>query len=120
MISALALGAAVLAAQQLAQRSAPAQDRRGGLDYDSACEIVSEIEVDGYVANKSEDAYQVNGPVSFSFSVEGSISRPRLALTANALVPAGRRVLIAQARLPFKLEAGETCHFDVKDAIRKP
>ena len=75
--------------------------------------------VDGYVTNLGSDTVQVTGEVRFIFSEENSMSRPAIVYPANTLVPAGQTARVARVKLAFQLRPGETCRFEVADAIRK-
>ncbi|HEX4048967.1 MAG TPA: hypothetical protein VH309_14070 [Elusimicrobiota bacterium] len=106
------LFAAALAALGFAATDAPA--------YTTRCEVIDASAVDGYVTNESPDAFQVAGQVRFIFSAANSMSRPAIASPANSLVPPGQTVRVAHVKLAFQPQPGETCRFDVSDAVRKP
>jgi hypothetical protein len=97
-----------------------AAEAPGALSYATSCAIVDAGTVDGYVTNKGQgEAYLVLGEVQFIFTSEDSMSRPAIVFTANSVVPAGQNVRVAHVKLAFEPLPGETCRFEVKDAIRK-
>jgi hypothetical protein len=92
----------------------------GVLSYATSCAIVDAGSVDGYVTNTGQgEADLVLGEVQFIFSSENSMSRPAIVFSANTIVPAGQTVRVAHVKLAFEPLPGETCQFEVKDAIRK-
>lgn len=91
----------------------------GALAYDTNCVVDQSNTLDGYVANRSLDQYQVTGEVQFSFWIGNSMSRPVIQLPGSGVVPSGQTVRVARTRLLFQLKPGEQCRLDVTNAIRK-
>ena len=92
----------------------------GVLSYATSCAMVDPDSADGYVTNQGQgSAYVVLGTVQFIFTADNSMSHPAVAFNANTIVPAGQSVRVAHVKLPFDPLPGETCRFEVKDAISK-
>lgn len=115
MIGAMKAGAWALGAAALLASA----DSGPSLKYDARCLPAGGGMLGGYVSNRSEDAYAVNGIVTFTFTGPGSIARPSFSLPGNGLVPPGRTVLVARAPLSYQPTLGERCGFDVSTAIRR-
>ena len=113
------LGAVCFASLKMAGGIPPAADSPGALRYETSCAVIDSNSVDGYVTNQSPDVYQVTGQVRFVFSAANSMSRPAIVYAANSMVQAGQSVRVARVKLAFQPLPGETCRFEVKDAIRK-
>lgn len=90
------------------------------LNYATSCAIIDANSADGYVTNLSTNTYQVTGPVRFVFSSPNDMSRPAIAYTANSMIQGGQTVRVARVKLAFQPRPEETCHFEIKDAVRKP
>ncbi|MFI5360928.1 MAG: hypothetical protein ACHQ49_03065 [Elusimicrobiota bacterium] len=116
----LSLSAASLAAL-VKVRGFPSALNARAPSYDTSCAIAdAAAAVDGYVSNTSPDSYRVAGEVRFSFPVVNATPRPDILVQADGPIPAGQTARIARARLAFPLRPGESCAFDVKNALRKP
>ena len=90
------------------------------LSYATSCVVVDPDSADGYVTNHGQgSAYVVLGAVQFIFTADNSMSHPAIAFYANSIVPAGQTVRVAHVQLPFVPLPGETCRFEVKDAVSK-
>lgn len=112
-----ALGAAVASAVVLESGTAQFAPPPTG-PYQTGCEAVDENTVEGFVRNNGTGMIRVDGLVRFSFTVANSMSRPAVQVQGAALVPPGRTVSVARARLVWSLLPGETCQLDVSGAIR--
>jgi hypothetical protein len=110
LLFAVAAGAASIAS---------AADPSGALRYTTNCVVIDSNSADGYVTNQSTDTYHVIGEVRFVFSAPDSMSRPAIVEAENSAVPAGQTARVARVKLAFQPLPGETCRFEVKDAIRK-
>ena len=89
------------------------------LRYATDCIVIGSSSVDGYVTNQSTDTYHVVGQVRFVFSAADSMSRPAIVEAESSAVPAGQTARVARVKLAFQPLPGESCRFEVKDAIRK-
>ena len=89
------------------------------LNYATSCAVIGDT-VDGYVTNASQNTYQVTGPVRFVFSTPADMGRPSVTYTANSLIPAGQTARVAHVKLAFTPNPGDTCSFEVNEAVRKP
>lgn len=90
----------------------------GGLPIQTGCEAVDATTVEGFVRNNGTGMIRVDGLVRFSFTVANSMSRPAVSVQGSALIPPGRTVSVARARLVWSLMPGEVCQLDVSDALR--
>lgn len=90
----------------------------GRLQYQTGCEAIDANTVEGFVTNNGPALLQINGPVSFNFTVAGSISHPTVQVQATALIPPARTVRVARERLAWSLLPSEVCQFDVSAAVR--
>lgn len=75
--------------------------------------------VEGFVTNASTQAYRVDGQVRFAFTRAGSISRPELAVPGAGVVAPGQTARVARAVLPFRLDPGEACTFQLGNAMTR-
>jgi hypothetical protein len=89
------------------------------LSYETSCETSTPGSFAGYVLNKSGDNYQINGMVSFIFSMGGPDNQRAISVPGHAFVAAHQKALVAETAAPFVLTPGEFCRFDVSGAIRK-
>ena len=97
-----------------------AADAPGALSYATSCVLVAPASADGYVVNQGQgSSYLVNGVVQFVFAADNSMSHPAITFSAAAIVPAGQTVRVAHVNLAFDPLPGESCRFEVKDAISK-
>lgn len=90
----------------------------GEVPYQTGCEAVDANTVEGFVKNPGTGIIRIDGMVRFSFTVANSMSRPSIQVQGAALVPPGRIVSVARARLVWSLLPNEVCQFDVSGAIR--
>lgn len=89
------------------------------LNYATSC-AVSGSTAYGFVTNRSADTYSVSGFVKFIFSVNpDDMTRRQIDTQALASIAPGQTVSVASAHIPFLLEKGEKCRFDVSGAIKK-
>jgi hypothetical protein len=86
--------------------------------YQSGCQAVDETTVEGFVTNPGTGMIKIDGLVRFTFSVANSMSRPTLQVPASALVPPGRTVSVARAKLIWSLAPNEVCQLDLTGAVR--
>ncbi|MBI2789847.1 MAG: hypothetical protein HYX59_14325 [Elusimicrobia bacterium] len=112
-----ALGAALVSGVVL-ERSKAQFSPPGTGPYQTGCEAVDETTVEGYVKNNGTGMIRIDGLVRFSFTVANSMSRPAVQTQGAALVPPGRTVSVARARLVWSLMPGESCQLDVTGAVR--
>lgn len=110
---AVAVATAVVLERGKAQVVPPSEPR-----YQTGCEVVDETTVEGFVKNPGTGLLRVDGIVRFSFTVANSMSRPTIQVPGNALVPPGRTVSVARAKLVWSLLPSEVCQFDVSGAIQ--
>lgn len=82
------------------------------------CVIVDANTVEGFVTNQGPVLLQVNGPVSFSFTVANSMSRPTVQAPGAALIPPGQTASVARVQLVWSLLPSEVCQLDVSGAVR--
>ncbi|MBI5623595.1 MAG: hypothetical protein HY924_07445 [Elusimicrobia bacterium] len=113
----LAAGAWASASGRQAGGAMPQADP--ALRYQAFCERQSGTFVTGSVLNTSGEDYVVDGFVSFGFETERYMTFPGLTVFATAFIPAGKKIQVAQASLPFSLEPRDRCVFDVSGAIGK-
>ncbi|MCM2303534.1 MAG: hypothetical protein NDJ72_02440 [Elusimicrobia bacterium] len=111
------LGAAVMSGVVL-ERSKAQFTPPGSVPYQTGCEAVDATTVEGFVRNNGTGMVRVDGLVRFTFTVANSMSRPAVSVQGSALIPPGRTVSVARARLVWSLMPGETCQFDVTGALR--
>lgn len=90
----------------------------GDSRYQTGCEAVDATTVEGFVKNPGIGIIRINGNVIFSFTVANVISRPTIQVQGDALIPSGRTVSVARARLTAGLLPNEVCRFDVSGAVR--
>ena len=90
----------------------------GRLQYQTGCEAIDSNTVEGFVTNNGLALIQINGLVSFNFTVAGAPSHPSVQVQATALVPPARTVRVARERLAWSLLPNETCQLDVSGAVR--
>lgn len=88
------------------------------LPIQTGCEAVDATTVEGFVRNNGTGMIRVDGLVRFTFTVANSMSRPAVSVQGSALIPPGRTVSVARARLVWSLTPGEVCQLDVSDALR--
>ena len=112
-----ALGAAACFALWELRASTPAVNP-GAPPHATRCAIVDANNVEGFVTNLGPVLLQVNGPVSFSFTVANSMSRPTVQAPGVALIPPGQTASVARARLVWTLLPSEVCQLDVSGAVR--
>ncbi len=86
--------------------------------YQTGCEAVDATTVEGFVTNPGTGIIRVDGIVRFTFTVANSMSRPTVQVPGAALVPPGRTVSVARARLVWSLMPSEVCQLDVTGAVR--
>ncbi|UPT75377.1 MAG: hypothetical protein M0D55_06725 [Elusimicrobiota bacterium] len=90
----------------------------GDSRYQTGCEAVDVMTVEGFVKNPGTGIIRINGDVLFRFTVANAMSRPSIQVKADALIPSGRTVSVARARVATSLLPGEVCQFDVSGAVR--
>lgn len=90
----------------------------GDSRYQTGCEAVDATTVEGFVKNPGTGIIRINGDVLFRFTVANAMSRPSIQVKADALIPSGRTVSVARARVATNLLPGEVCQFDVSGAVR--
>lgn len=86
--------------------------------YQTGCEAIDPNTVEGFVTNIGTGILRIDGLVRFSFTVANSMSRPSVQVQAAALIPPGRTVGVAKARLVWSLMPGESCRLDLTGAVR--
>jgi hypothetical protein len=86
--------------------------------YQTGCEPVDALTVEGFVSNPGTAIVQIDGPVRFSFTVANAMSRPVIQVQAARAVPPGRTMTIARTRLAWSLLPNEVCKLDVLGAVR--
>lgn len=88
-------------------------------DYLAACQIIGPSAVNGTVANRGGDTYQINGIVTFSFDRSGSHILD-VRVPGGGIVGPGMTAVVAQASsLPMNLGLGIGCRFIVAGSIEK-
>lgn len=112
---AASLGAAALTAVYI-ERGKAQYISPGEVRFQTGCEAVDANTVEGFVTNPGTGILKINGLVSFSFNVGNWMSHPTIQVQATALVPPGRTVSVARARLVWNLLPNEVCQFDVSSA----
>ncbi len=90
----------------------------GGRPYQTSCEIVDSTTVSGIVTNPGPDFVRIDGLVRFIFTVADSMSRPTVQVQSALMVPPGRTVNVAVARIGSSLNPSELCRLDVSGAIQ--
>lgn len=113
--AAASLGAALLTAVYV-ERGKAQYISPGEVRFQTGCEAVDANTVEGFVTNPGTGILKINGLVSFSFVVGNSMSHPTVQVQATALVPPGRTVSVARARLFWSLLPNEVCRLDVSAA----
>lgn len=88
------------------------------ISYQTGCSPVDANTVEGFVTNPGTGIIRIDGLVRFTFSVANSMSRPSVQVQGSALVPPGRTMSIARARLVWDLLPNEACQLDVSGAVR--
>lgn len=88
----------------------------GEVRFQTGCEAVDANTVEGFVTNPGTGILKISGLVSFSFVVGNSMSHPTIQVQATALVPPGRTISVARARLFWSLLPNEVCQLDVSAA----
>jgi hypothetical protein len=73
----------------------------------------------GYVANGTDDTYQVSGMVTFAYFNGTTSTREAVQTSATAAVPPHQTVLAAETRLPFNVAPGQRCDFETGTALRR-
>lgn len=111
------LGAASLMAVYI-QRGKAQYVYPGEVRFQTGCQAVDATTVEGFVTNPGTGLLTVAGPVKFVFTVAGDISHPAIQVQANAVVPPGRTVNVARAKLVWSLLPNEVCQLDVSGAVR--
>lgn len=86
--------------------------------YQASCAAVDAVTVEGFVTNLGPWTLQMSGPVRFSFTVADVASHPAIQVQSSGLIPPGRTVSVARARLVWSLLPNEVCTLDVAGAIR--
>lgn len=117
MIIAAALGTVAVMAVDM-QRGKAQVIVPGDSRYQTGCEAVDIMTVEGFVKNPGTGIIRIDGDVLFRFTAANVLSRPSIQVKADALIPSGRTVSVARARLASSLLPGEACQFDVSGAIR--
>lgn len=117
LIIAAALGAVAVLAFGM-QRGKAQFIVPGDSRYQTGCEAVDAMTVEGFVKNPGTGIIRINGDVLFRFTVANVMSRPTIKVQGDALIPSGRTVSVARARLAASLLPGEVCQFDVSGALR--
>lgn len=110
---AAALGAAVVLAVTLERGKAQSSPA-----YQTGCEPVDANNVEGFVTNPGTGIIRIDGLVQFNFTIANSMSRQSVQVQGSALVPPGRTVSVARARLLWNLLPNEICQLDVSGAVR--
>ena len=90
----------------------------GRLQYQTGCAAIDANTVEGFVTNNGPALLQINGMVSFSFTVAGSMSHPTIQVQSVAFVPPAKTVSVARAGLVWSLLPNEVCQLDVSGALR--
>lgn len=90
----------------------------GDSRYQTGCEAVDATTLEGFVKNPGTGIIRISGDVLFRFTVANVMSRPTIKVQGDALIPSGRTVSVARARLAASLLPGEVCQFDVSGALR--
>lgn len=108
-----AVASAVVLERVTAQMSPP-----GTPQVQTGCQAVDETTVEGFVTNPGTGMIKIDGLVRFTFSVANSMSRPALQVPASAMVPPGRTVSVARAKLIWSLAPNEVCQLDLTGAVR--
>ncbi|MDD5301988.1 MAG: hypothetical protein PHS14_02680 [Elusimicrobia bacterium] len=99
-------------------RAAPPAVGPAAPPYATRCSVVDANTVEGFVTNLGPALLQVNGTVSFSFTVANSMSRPTVQAPGAALIPSGQTASVARAQLVWSLMPSEVCQLDVSGAVR--
>lgn len=86
--------------------------------YQTAYQPLDANTVEGSVTNPGTGLLRIDGMVVFNFAVANSMSRQAIQAQGNALVPPGRTVSVARARLSWSLLPNETCSLDASGAVR--
>ena len=86
--------------------------------YETSCVAVDATTVEGFVTNRGRAVLQVSGPVSYSFTVADSMSRPAVQAQAAALIQPGQTASVGRARLAGNVLPSELCRLDVSGAVR--
>jgi len=86
--------------------------------YLTACQPIDANTVEGSVTNPGTALIRVDGMVVFNFTVANSMSRQAMQVQGSALIPPGRTVNVARAKLLWSLLPNEVCSLDVSGAIR--
>lgn len=84
----------------------------------TACVSVDETTVTGLVTNPGPDVLRVEGMVRFVFIAANTMSRPTIQVPSAVLIPPGRTMNVALARVGSSLLPSESCRLDVSGAVR--
>lgn len=115
LVAAMVMAVAAVGAKESGRaRLAAAETVR----YHASCTAVDAVTVEGFVTNQGSWPIQMSGPVSFSFTVADITSHPTIQVQSSGLVPPGRTVSVARARLVWSLLPNEVCTLDVAGAVR--
>lgn len=108
-----AITSAVVLERGTAQMSPP-----GLPQIQTGCQAVDETTVEGFVTNPGTSMIKIDGLVRFTFFVGNSMSRPSLLVPSSVMVPPGRTLSVARAKLLWSLASGEVCQLDLTGAVR--
>jgi hypothetical protein len=112
-----ALGAVALLAAVI-ERGKAQYFPPGMNQYQTGCAAIDAKTVEGFVTNNGPALLQVNGMVSFSFTVAGSMSHPTIQVPSVAFIPPAKTVSVARAGVLGTLLPNEVCQLDVSGAVR--
>lgn len=112
-----ALAAAAVSAVVL-EKGAAQYAPPGSLPYQTGCAAIDATTVEGYVTNPTTGLVRIDGLVRFTFTMANSMSRPAVQVPGSALIPPGRTMSVARAKLLWSLQSGEVCQLDVAGAVK--